>query len=60
MYGRVVAAGRERKGDTVRGSCARRGWGSVGVVNEGSGGFEDRVSVGSDVRSSCIGPGLGM
>ena len=29
MYGRVVALGREMKGETERGICERRGWGSV-------------------------------
>lgn len=26
VYGRVVAVGRETNGETVRGTCAKRGW----------------------------------
>lgn len=31
VYGRVVWVGRERNGETVRGSCARSGWDPVAV-----------------------------
>lgn len=29
VYGRVVAEGRDTKGDTVKGTCASNGWGPV-------------------------------
>jgi hypothetical protein len=32
VYGRGVGVGNDRKGDTVRGTWARRGWGSMGIT----------------------------